>query len=210
MSKAPLIKICGMTDKENLLEVVSLKPHMLGFIFYKSSPRNVEEKIVNLPLHDIPSSIKKVAVMVNKPLREALEITTRWNFDMVQLHGAESPGYCMEMKNHIPVIKAFAIKDELPENLEKYTHSTDYFLFDTKSDKPGGSGKQFDHGVLSHYDLPNPFFLSGGIGPDFGSAADQFAHPRWWAVDINSRFESSPGIKNISILKKFMQHELFQ
>lgn len=199
-----------MTDKENLMEVVSLKPHLLGFIFYKPSSRNAQEKMETLPLDAIPSGIQKVAVMVNKDLPEAIEIANRWKFDLVQLHGGESPEYCLEIRKHLPVIKAFAIKDQLPQNLEKYIHCTDYFLFDTQSDKPGGSGKRFDHGVLSHYDLPTPFFLSGGIGPEFGASEPYFSHPQWWAVDINSRFEDRPGIKNISMIKKFMQHELFQ
>jgi phosphoribosylanthranilate isomerase len=151
----------------------------------------------------VPASIVKVAVMVNKPLEEAIEIVTRHSFGMVQLHGTESPDYCDQLRKYVQVIKAFPVKDSLSKELDQYEDHCDFFLFDTKTEKHGGSGMMFDHTILEKYDGKVPFFLGGGIHPSFADDLTGHTHPLLHALDINSRFEASPGIKDIQILKEF-------
>jgi phosphoribosylanthranilate isomerase len=183
-------------------EVAALNPDFMGFIFFPPSPRDVSDKIASLPLHELPERIKKVAVLVDMPINDALNLIGRNEFDLVQLHGKETPDFCMKIKKKIPVIKAFSVKNDLPANLDDYTDVCDYFLFDTKADKPGGTGIRFNHDILKQYNKNVPFLLGGGIGPDYFKDSNRFEHPMLYAWDINSRFESSPGIKNIELLKK--------
>ncbi len=197
------LKVCGIKCPVNMTEVAAAKPDYMGFIFHKHSPRDVSETIAELPLEQLPGSTEKVAVMVNKPLSEARHILTTYRFDLVQLHGNESPDYCRSIRENAKVIKAFAVSDRLPENLADYMDCCDYFLFDTKSDKAGGSGKTFDHTLLAGYDFDKQYFLGGGIGPDF-SIDEKTTYPGLHALDINSRFETAPGIKNVPKLKAFM------
>ncbi len=198
------IKVCGITQESNMLKIAALSPDYLGFIFYKPSPRDVSHSIKQLPLHQLPPSIGKVAVMVNIPLDSALDIVETYGFDLVQLHGQEGPGYCSEMRKQRPVIKSFSIKEQLPENLDYYYHSCDYFLFDTQSQLPGGSGKSFDHSILQDYREDVPFFLSGGIGPGYENKKKPLRHPALHALDINSRFEVRPGVKDTALVKSFI------
>jgi len=199
------IKVCGMTQNNNMLQIAALVPDYLGFIFYKPSSRDVSDTIDQLALDQLPRSIAKVAVMVNQPLDSALEIIKRYSFDMVQLHGSENPAYCEKLQKTIPVIKAFAVMNSLPENLNDYADSCSYFLFDTKADKPGGTGLSFDHSVLVDYNLKRAFFLSGGIGPDFTLDNPMLSHPQLHAIDINSRFETEPGLKNVVWTGEFLR-----
>jgi len=199
------IKICGITQQQNMLEVASLRPSYLGFIFYASSPRDVSEKIDRLRVNELSASIKKVAVVVNKPFDEVTGLVEKHGFDLVQLHGKETPQYCQEMRKIVKVIKTFPVYDELPAGLDDYTGVCDYFLFDTKTDRPGGSGKSFGHDLLNGYKGPAPFFLSGGLGPDFDLNSPVMKHPMLHALDINSRFESKPGIKNFALIEQFIE-----
>ena len=204
------IKVCGITQKENMLKIAALEPDYMGFIFFKKSPRDVSNKINVLPLSKLPASIKKVAVFVNKPLEEAEKIISRYAFDTVQLHGDESPEYCKKLQEIVPVIKAFGITDELPDELTTYENSCDYFLFDTRGKNAGGTGIAFDHNILKDYNLDKTFFLAGGIGPEHAQD-DTFrkviTHPSLHALDINSRFEISPGVKDVVLIEKFMDGE---
>jgi len=200
--QSPKLKICGITETQNMWDVAELNPDYMGFIFYTPSPRDVSEKIGSLPIQKLPDTIKKVAVLVNMTLDGALQVIELHGFDVVQLHGQETPEYCRKVQEKAQVIKAFSVKDQLPPNLDDYSQACNYFLFDTKADKPGGTGICFNHEILKQYDKNIPFFLSGGIGPEYFAGSDRLKHPRLYAWDINSRFESSPGIKNIELLKK--------
>ncbi len=188
-----------------MMEVAALQPDYIGFIFYPPSPRDVTRKIKGLSLDGLPINIGKVAVLLDQPVEDAFSITEKYGFDLVQLHGKESPDYCKALKNHIPVIKTFAIKDQLPENLSDYESCCDYFLFDTKAQQPGGTGMSFDHHVLKAYKGKTPFFLSGGIGPEFPDQPHPFQHPMLAAIDVNSRFETSPGVKDVAALAGFIK-----
>ncbi len=199
------LKVCGIRSPANMMEVASAGPSYMGFIFFEHSPRDVSRTIAQLPLEQLPEHIKRVAVMVNKPLDKAREIVKKFKFDLVQLHGNESPEYCKSIRKEAGVIKAFAVSDHLPDELEEYFDCCDYYLFDTKSDMAGGSGKSFDHSILARYTLEKKYFLGGGIGPDF-KTDDESLYPGLCALDINSRFETSPGEKDVSLIKNFMQN----
>ncbi|HXA00800.1 MAG TPA: phosphoribosylanthranilate isomerase [Cytophagaceae bacterium] len=198
------LKVCGMKYADNIKAVAALKPDYMGFIFYEESKRFVgyldEEVIGNLP-----SSIKKVGVFVNEVIEDILELHDKYNFDFVQLHGDESPEFCLEMKNFIPVIKAFSIEENIDFNmLKRYKKSCDYFLFDTQTASYGGSGKKFNWDLLKKYDNEIPIFLSGGISLEDAAQIKKLKEINIHAIDINSRFEKRPGLKDIILIKEFM------
>jgi phosphoribosylanthranilate isomerase len=206
-NKMPAIKICGMRDPDNVKEVVELSPDFMGFIFYSGSKRFVGERIEDAIYSYIPDSIKKVGVFVAEPLDIILDVYGDNNLDIVQLHGNENPEYCASLKTlGIPVIKAFNVDDNFDfEVLKPYLDYCDYFLFDTKGDKPGGTGKKFNWGLLSDYNYDIPFFLSGGIGVDDVDELKIFSHPMLYAIDINSKFEVEPGLKDVKMLTRFFK-----
>ena len=196
------IKVCGMRDADNIKAVAALNPDYLGFIFYDKSPRFVG----NLPaeaLADTPSTINKVAVFVNESLENISTLVDKYNFDFIQLHGDETPDFCKALRNEAIVIKAFGVNSEFDfKQLDKYKNKVDLFLFDTKTDSHGGSGQTFDWNILDKYDLEVPFFVSGGLGPDNIEDALKIDHPKFYGVDLNSKFEISPALKNIDKLEK--------
>lgn len=197
------LKVCGMRENLNILEVANLRPDYMGFIFHESSPRDVTHIADTLPLGKISKKIKKVAVVVDKPLEYVLEIVERYKFDLVQLHGSESPDYCMLIREKIPLIKVFSVWDTLPQNLDAYHEVCDFFLFDTKGDKAGGNGIVFPHEILKSYSLDKPFFLSGGLAPEHAQLLARMQMPSLYGVDINSRFETKPGLKDAKLVKYF-------
>lgn len=196
------LKVCGM--KHNTLEVAALQPDYLGFIFHKSSPRNFDNNIPKLP-----ESIKKVGVFVDKTVKFIAGQIKKHQLDVVQLHGHESPEVCKLLKSaNVEVIKVFSIKNEFDFSvLAPYEGACDYFLFDTKGKLPGGNGYTFDWNVLNEYPSTKPFFLSGGIGLDQVKEIKRFennpASTYCYALDVNSKFEIEPGLKDIEKLKKF-------
>lgn len=201
-----LIKICGMKDPDNIREVVNLRPDLLGFIFYPLSPRYIGENPENNLFREIPSGIGKTGVFVNAKLESVLFHSKRFGLHFVQLHGEETPEECRELAMHeLQVIKAFRADASFSfEVLSQYAPFCRFFLFDTATSQYGGSGKHFDWRLLDRYMGPVPFFLSGGIGPEDAEKLTEFSHPFLAGVDINSRFETSPGVKNIEMLKKFI------
>lgn len=199
-----------MKYPENIRETGELLPDYMGFIFYDKSPRFFDGEIPQLP-----SSIKKVGVFVNASQVEIITKTLQYQFDLVQLHGDETPDFCTELKTElvlqtketVKLIKAFPVDDYFDFNtLKPYETACDYFLFDTKGENPGGNGTSFNWQVLKDYPLTRPFFLSGGIGLDKIEVLKQLALPIY-AIDVNSKFETKPGNKNIQLLKQ-LQHEL--
>lgn len=201
-----LVKVCGMTDPSNLIAIAELSPDLLGFIFYRRSPRYVGDKPGKELFTSVPAGIKKAGVFFNEDTEKILELSKYAGLDMIQLHGNESPEYCMRLKSTgLKIIKVFKIDVSLNIcELRAYSASCDYFLFDTKSGQKGGSGKKFDWCLLAEYSLDKPFFLSGGIGPDDGREIKALRNSGLSGVDINSRFEISPGIKDVSDVKRFI------
>lgn len=204
IERAPLlIKVCGMKSSTNISELSGLKPDMMGFIFYRESPRYVGHEF-EIPYLD--ESIKKVGVFVNETLEEVLKMSDKHQLDIVQLHGNESPEMCQTIRDSSKlVIKAFPVGEFLPlKEMNEYVSSCDCFLLDTKTKDFGGSGQSFNWEVLQNYLFNKPFLLSGGIGEDDIDEIFAMEHPQLIGVDLNSRFEESPGVKDILKLEKFI------
>lgn len=199
------LKVCGMRNAENILELIELDIDYIGFIFYKDSSRNVTE----FPELKIPNKIKKVGVFVNSNLSRVIASLKEFELDAVQFHGEESPEMCAEIKNfNIEVIKVFSIKDTFNfDLLNAYESVCDYYLFDTKGKLPGGNGYAFNWDVLENYPSKKPFFLSGGIGLNQIEKLKEFQKSRaskyCYAIDVNSQFETEPGLKHIDSIRKF-------
>ena len=194
------IKVCGMRDAENIREVEALGIDIMGFIFWPKSKRYVSEFPENMPIY-----AQRVGVFVDESIDKVRHIADDYALDMIQLHGSESPEYAQEIREW-KVIKAFniATKEDL-EITRPYEGIVDYFLFDTKGQSVGGNGEKFDWSVLDHYDGKTPFLLSGGIGPDDAERVRKFNHPKCIGFDLNSRFEISPGLKDVKKLKRFIE-----
>lgn len=199
-----IIKVCGMRDSANIRQLSKSKiADWMGLIFYSKSPRFVSE--VPFPL---PHTLVKIGVFVNPSIDDVLRRVRDFGLNGIQLHGDETPDFIRALKEKaskdLYVIKAFKLSSA--DDIEKttaYEAPCDYFLFDTPGPQVGGSGRQFDWKLLKSYAGSVPFLLSGGIGPDSIPALADFHHPKWAGIDLNSRFESSPSMKDIPSLTKF-------
>ena len=194
------VKICGMKYPDNILEVSSLLPDYMGFIFWEKSSRYFDGIIPTLP-----GSIKKVGVFVNETLPIIIQKVLKHDLQVVQLHGKESLDFCQELRSQLPkgieIIKVFSIQDEFDFSaLKPFEKFCDYFLFDTKGKLPGGNGTTFDWTVLKKYPSTKPFFLSGGIGLEELEAVQEITKTNLpvYAIDVNSKFEIEPGLKKIN------------
>ena len=205
------IKVCGITSIEEALALYKEGVNYIGFIFYPASKRYV---LNSLTLEQIKSiqmpGVLKVGVFVNEPMDEVISTATAAGLDMVQLHGDETPNYCKEMANHYPVIKAFRVSetDDVAYKISEFMEEVDYLLFDTASSVYGGSGISFDWAKLANATKQKPYFLSGGIGPNDISKITSFVKSdeagNCFAVDVNSKFETASGQKNITLLQSFI------
>lgn len=199
------IKVCGLREPADVEALSRLAVDYLGFIFFEGSARYVGT-IGEEMFSQIPPSIKKVGVFVDAPFDEALSRVRRYGLEAAQLHGNESPEYCRSLKSAgLEVIKAFSIagaEDLLP--VSDYEPVVDFLLFDTRTPLYGGSGRQFDWSVLDHYTGSTPFFLSGGISLDDASRILELKHPSLYAADLNSRFETAPGKKDVNLVQQFI------
>jgi phosphoribosylanthranilate isomerase len=200
------LKICGMKYPDNILEVGSLLPDYMGFIFWEKSARYFDGVIPELP-----KSIKKVGVFVNETIELILAKAQKHDLQAIQLHGNESVEFCNELRENgnqvqIEIIKVFSVDDSFDfEVLKPFEAVCDYFLFDTKGKLPGGNGTTFDWKVLEKYPSSKPFFLSGGIGIEEIEAVHEISKTNLplYAIDVNSKFEIEPGLKNIEKLNSF-------
>ncbi len=199
------LKVCGMKYPENISQVADLQPDYLGFIFWEPSSRYFDGTIPNLS-----DKIKKVGVFVDAALEKVNEKVQQFHLQAIQLHGAESPSYCQQLKQtNIEIIKVFSVGVDFDfSQLEPYETVCDYYLFDTKGELPGGNGYSFEWKLLENYPSTKPYFLSGGIGiEDTNSLNDFFTKPEskyCYAIDVNSKFELEPGLKDIEKLKEFL------
>ncbi|GAB2982005.1 phosphoribosylanthranilate isomerase [Mucilaginibacter puniceus] len=194
------IKVCGLRD--NIEAVAALAPDYIGFICYEPSPRYVKDIPVDL-LAKLPSSVYKTAVFVDEKEETINGLIDTFGFNAIQLHGNESPDFANSFRDKVTVFKAFGVNADFDfEELTHYANKVDYFLFDTKTDLHGGSGKTFDWSILDNYTLNVPFFLSGGLSLDNLAEVKTITHPQFFGVDLNSKFETSPGVKDIEKLKK--------
>lgn len=192
------LKVCGMRDAENIKALVELKPDFMGFIFYDKSPRFVGNQLDIDVIQAIPREIRKVGVFVNATVDYILQTVRKYNLQYAQLHGNETPDFCKSLRlKGVNIIKAFRVDEAfIFSQLNNYKPHVDFFLFDAKGEGYGGNGVTFDWNVLKKYDNQKPFFLAGGISPD--NVSELLAlEPKPYAFDINSKFEVSPGVKDI-------------
>lgn len=204
------VKVCGMMQPEQVAELEGIGATFAGFIFYPKSPRYIFKQMSLLQLKKI-KNINKVGVFVNAPVEEVLHMVDECGLHMVQLHGDESPRYCERISDYISVVKAFRLSenDSIEWMIKPYMDVCDMFMFDTMGAGYGGTGKKFDWNQLKNVTIGKPYFLSGGIQPDDVEKLKEFAKEpsskALFAVDINSKFEVSPGVKDMQKVKTFIK-----
>lgn len=199
------VKVCGMCEPGNVKQVAQLGVDMMGFIFYPKSPRYASHVVAR---SDADRNVCRVGVFVNDSISNMLDKIHSFSLNAVQMHGSESRELCEQLcaaKGNMKIIKAISVSTAGDiQKYKEYVGAVDYFLFDTKCKTVGGSGQQFDWQVLDEYDGDVPFLLSGGIGPEDVSRILSFHHPRCVGIDLNSRFEIEPGLKDVEKLKEFL------
>lgn len=200
------IKVCGMTRFSNIMEVAGLNPDYMGFILYDKSPRYVSLKTAEELAKHIPRHIKKTAVLVNEPVGNAIQIAKSGIFDFIQLHGNENAEYCKLLSRHAGIIKVFQVSESLPSNISEYSGLASLFLFDTAGANYGGAGRKFNHSILKSYPSDTKYLLAGGISADDSEYIRSIHSDNMEGVDLNSRFETEPGIKDIKLLRNFIEN----
>lgn len=201
------IKVCGITEMKQLQQLDGLNIDFAGLIFYKESPRYVGDRLPKEEIKKADFDLKKVGVFVDPEMIDVLDAIDEYGLDVVQLHGSESPEMCEDLSSEVEVIKAFRVTEGI--NIDKmvadYDAVCDYYLFDTGGLKEtlGGTGQQFDWNILTKAKIEKPFFLSGGIGPEDAFKVKAFTHPDFFGVDINSKFETEPGVKDMAKVLQF-------
>ena len=194
------IKVCGLRDPANIKALEALKPDYMGFICYDKSSRYIGGMDDDQLVH-ISNDIIKTGVFVDEDADSISKLIYKYKFDAIQLHGSESPEFCGLFRHEVQVIKAFGIDESFDfTKLNAYKNNVDFFLFDTKTAAHGGSGQTFDWKVLNRYEMDVPFFLSGGLSLDNMSEVNQIDHPAFYGVDLNSKFEVLPALKDIQKL----------
>lgn len=205
------VKVCGMTQEDQVAELADIGVAFAGFIFYPKSPRYVFKHMTTTQIRK-ENRINKVGVFVNATIEEVLHMVDECRLHMVQLHGDETPRYCEKIADYVSVVKAFRLSDNdsVEWTIRSYMDVCDMFMFDTMGAGYGGTGKKFDWTVLKDAQIGKPFFLSGGIEPGDEEKLKAFtkepAAKALFAVDINSRFELSPGVKDMKAVRQFVQN----
>ncbi len=208
------LKVCGMQQPGNMIQVAEIEPDYMGFIFYDKSPRYFEGE-----LPELPPEIKKTGVFVNASLAEIVKKVSEYHLNAVQLHGEETASFCKDLRvqlqkmgNTPEIIKAFSVGSDFSfQEIKAYEGIVDYFLFDTKGENYGGNSSKFNWEILKEYPSNMPFFLSGGIGPESGKAITELKNHFFrigkpgllYGIDVNSKFELRPGLKKLKELKDF-------
>lgn len=204
-----LIKVCGMRETENISALCQLPIDYIGFIFFEKSPRFAENILTCNTAESIPASIKKTGVFVNASETYIQTKADKFKLNAVQLHGTESADFCKSIATStaLPIIKAFGVDDGFDFSaLDEFDNACDFFLFDTKSPKHGGTGLKFNWQILEKYTLSKPIFLSGGItSDDFENVLTISKNLPVHAIDINSKFEIEPALKDISLISRFVK-----
>lgn len=204
------IKVCGMRDAGNIKALQELPIDYMGLIFWPRSPRCVNK---NTPRSKDGEHTERVGVFVDQKAQDIITAAVNYDLDVIQLHGSESPVFCRnlrstlhpDIKSGIRIMKAISVNSaEDIGRWKDYADCVDFLLFDTKCPMVGGSGKKFDWSVLEQYNGTIPFLLSGGLDPDDAERVLQFKHPMLMGIDLNSRFEAEPGVKDIDKLQTFI------
>ena len=206
------IKVCGNTLPQQVTALDDMGVTFAGFIFYPKSPRYMAMKIDAEKIRQIKGKIIKVGVFVNPTYEELMKTVDDYRLDMVQLHGDETPKFCDKIADYISVIKAFRLSDDdsLPHMTQSYTEVCDFFMFDTLGAGYGGTGKKFEWNMLEKSPPVKPYFLSGGIESGDEQKLSEFittaAGEKLFAVDINTKFEIGPGVKDVNSIRKFAEN----
>jgi phosphoribosylanthranilate isomerase len=200
-----IVKVCGMRDADNIRAVEQLPIDWMGFIFYPHSKRYVTTADY------LPERCRRIGVFVDATPEEILEAVERYDLKGIQLHGSESPEFCATLRRALwpdpgmILLKAFNIGSKADvEATRRYEGLCDYYLFDTPGPSHGGTGRSFDWSLLEAYTGNTPFLLSGGLGPESITKLRTLRHPRWCGVDLNSKFELEPALKNVAVLQEFL------
>ena len=201
-------KVCGIAYLAQAIALDEMKLNYIGFIFYAPSKRYVLNQLTLNQLADFnPKHAKKVGVFVNEPLEQVMDIINKAKLDIVQLHGDEDAQYCAIINQIVPVVKVFRVGNCLPD-FAAYDTAATYYLFDTDSTLYGGTGQHFNWELIKNTDFNKPYFLSGGIGPNDIHGIEVLqktkAGKSLTVIDINSQFETAPGIKNLELIKTFI------
>lgn len=202
MSRPLQLKVCGLRDPANIRAVAALGPDLLGMVFHRASPRYAGDDF------RVPADVRipAIGVFVNEGREAILRRVEQAGLAGVQLHGSETPDLAAELRAEgLLVIKAIAVGPDFdPMSVLPFHGNVDHFLFDTKSPAHGGTGKRFDWSVLEGLPAGTPFLLSGGIGPNDAQEVTALEMGDLCGVDVNSRFETAPGVKDIAMLEVFM------
>ena len=205
-----------MRNSENIKEVLELPVDLMGLIFYKKSPRHVLDGAAKEILQASDGKVKRVGVFVNEDIGVILQKVAKFQLSYVQLHGKETPEYCYDLlaasaktfgcADELQLIKAFSVDEQFDfSSTNGYSPYCKYFIFDTKGKNAGGNGFMFDWSLLNQYTARTPFLLSGGIGVVAASAIVQLNFPKMVGVDLNSKFETRPALKDVNLLKQFLK-----
>ena len=203
------LKVCGLTKLDQIQELFSMKVDFLGFILYEKSPRYVLNHFSLKEISEIPH-FGKVGVFVNENIENVIDFSVKANLNFIQLHGDEDENYIVNLKNNLPfdieIIKVIRIGNQTTEELQKTINHQpsiiNHFLFDTDSKAFGGTGKTFDWQILNEIEISKPYFLSGGISLENIHQRSTINHQPL-ALDINSKFETEPGSKDLEKIKIF-------
>ena len=202
------IKVCGMTQPDQVAQLAEMGVSFAGFIFYPKSQRYVFKHMTTTQIRK-ENTINKVGVFVNSTIEEVLHMVDECRLHMVQLHGDESPRFCEKIADYVSVVKAFRLSenDSVEWMVRPYMDVCDMFMFDTMGVGYGGTGKKFDWSVLKQETIGKPFFLSGGIEPGDEEKLRTFitepVAKALFAIDINSQFESGAGLKDMEKIRAF-------
>lgn len=204
------IKVCGNTSLKQMHQLGEIGVQFAGMIFYHKSPRFIMRHLKGFEVKKEKLKVFKIGVFVNSSYDEVMNHVDNFGLDMVQLHGDETPYFCERMSNYISVVKAFRITadDNIEWKIKNFYNDTDMFLFDTEGVGYGGTGHKFNWDKLNGMNIDKPFFIGGGISPNDADLLKEFAKDPvakdLFAVDINSKFEISPGVKDMEKVKKFV------
>ena len=197
------VKVCGMRDKENISQVLELEPDYMGFIFYERSKRYVND----LKIDDLDfGQTKRVGVFVNPDSTDVINKKEKYQLDLIQLHGDEDVNYCKDLnENGLDIMKVFHVDQDFDMSyINVYKPFCKFFMFDTTSEDYGGTGQPFNWSILKEYDNEIPLFLSGGIGLDNINEIDQLSYLNIHAIDVNSKIEMEPGIKDVEKIRELI------
>lgn len=203
------IKVCGITQLVQMKQLEAMGVDYAGMIFFHGSPRYILKKLRSIDVHEAGLKLQKVGVFVNASQEDIMTQVELYGLDLVQLHGYETPAFCRHIRKVARVIKAFRLNSVNEKNIDwmvkPYEHDCDHYLFDFhQQGLYGGTGEKFNWAALAKSTVGKSFFLSGGIGPDDVEAIRNFHHPFLHAIDINSKFETIPGVKDMAAIKKFI------